>query len=114
MGNLGFPELMLIFVIALIVFGPKKLPELGKSIGKGLAEFRRASNELRNTWEEEVRVEDLRKFDKIADPHDDYNKVSEPTAGGNPSAGAPTSSTPTGEAAPAATAKPITDQPEKS
>lgn len=56
MGTIGVPELIIIFVIALIVFGPKKLPELGKSLGKGLSEFRRASNELRSTIEEEVRA----------------------------------------------------------
>ena len=55
MGSIGVPELMVIFVVALIVFGPKKLPELGKSLGKGLAEFRKASNELRSTIEQEVR-----------------------------------------------------------
>ena len=52
MGSLGVPELIIIFVVALIVFGPKKLPELGNSLGKGLAEFRRASNELKSTIEE--------------------------------------------------------------
>jgi TatA/E family protein of Tat protein translocase len=52
------PELIVIFVIALIVFGPKKLPDLGKSLGKSIAEFKRASNELRNTLEEEVRLEE--------------------------------------------------------
>ena len=56
MGTVGVPELIIIFVIALIVFGPKKLPELGKSLGKGLAEFRKASNDLRSTIEEEVRA----------------------------------------------------------
>jgi len=60
MGPLGVPELLVIFVIALIVFGPRKLPELGKSLGKGLAEFRRASNDLRNTLEEEVKNEENR------------------------------------------------------
>ena len=50
-------ELMVIFILALIVFGPRKLPELGKTIGKGLAEFKKASNELKQTWEDEVRLD---------------------------------------------------------
>lgn len=57
MGSLGWQEILIIFVIALIVFGPRKLPELGKSLGKGLSEFKRASNELKQTWEEEVRLD---------------------------------------------------------
>jgi TatA/E family protein of Tat protein translocase len=54
MGPLGVPELIFIFVLALLILGPKKLPELGRSIGKGMSEFRRASNELRNTFEREM------------------------------------------------------------
>ena len=46
-GSIGMPELMIIFVIALIIFGPRKLPELGRSMGKSLSEFKRASNDLR-------------------------------------------------------------------
>ncbi len=57
MGSLGMQEIIVIFVLALIVFGPRKLPELGKTLGKGLAEFKKASNELKQTWEEEVRLE---------------------------------------------------------
>ena len=53
-GSIGMPELILIFVVALLVFGPKKLPELGKSLGKGLAEFKRASDELKKTIETEI------------------------------------------------------------
>ena len=56
MGTIGVPELIIIFVVALLVFGPRKLPELGRSLGKGLAEFRRASNELRSTLEEHART----------------------------------------------------------
>jgi TatA/E family protein of Tat protein translocase len=59
-GSIGMPELIIIFVIALIIFGPRKLPELGRSLGKSLAEFKRASNELRSTLEEEIRVEEQR------------------------------------------------------
>jgi TatA/E family protein of Tat protein translocase len=60
MGSVGLPELIIIFTIALIVFGPRKLPELGKSLGKSIAEFKRASNELRNTLDEEIRAEERR------------------------------------------------------
>jgi len=57
-GSLGLPELVVIFVIALIVFGPRKLPELGRSLGKSINEFKKASNELRNTLDEEVRLDE--------------------------------------------------------
>jgi TatA/E family protein of Tat protein translocase len=60
-GPIGMQELIIIFVIALIVFGPRKLPELGKSLGKSIAEFKRASNELRSTLEQEIRVEETRR-----------------------------------------------------
>jgi sec-independent protein translocase protein TatA len=57
MGSLGMQEIIIIFVLALIIFGPRKLPDIGKSLGKGLAEFKKASNELKQTWEDEVRLE---------------------------------------------------------
>jgi sec-independent protein translocase protein TatA len=57
MGSLGMQEIVIIFVLALIVFGPRKLPEIGKTLGKGLAEFKKASNELKQTWEDEVRLD---------------------------------------------------------
>jgi len=53
-GSIGMPELILIFVVALLVFGPKKLPEIGRSIGRGLAEFKKASDELKKTIEQEI------------------------------------------------------------
>ena len=51
MGPIGVPEMIAIFVIALLLFGPKKLPELGRTLGKAITEFRRASNELKATFE---------------------------------------------------------------
>jgi sec-independent protein translocase protein TatA len=57
-GSIGMPELVIILVIALIIFGPRKLPELGRSLGKSIGEFKRASNELRNTLDEEIRIEE--------------------------------------------------------
>ena len=54
MGNLGMPEIMMIMFLALILFGPKKLPEIGKQVGKALGEFKRASNDLKRTIEDEM------------------------------------------------------------
>ena len=52
--NLGFPEMMFIFLLALIIFGPKKLPKIGRQIGKALNEFRRASNEFKAQIQTEI------------------------------------------------------------
>ena len=52
--NLGFPEMIFIFFLALIIFGPKKLPEIGRQIGKALNEFKRASNEFKAQIESEI------------------------------------------------------------
>ena len=56
MGTLGIQEMIVIFVIALVLFGPKKLPELGRTIGKAITEFRRASNDLKATFEREMQT----------------------------------------------------------
>ncbi|HEU0106961.1 MAG TPA: twin-arginine translocase TatA/TatE family subunit [Vicinamibacteria bacterium] len=56
-GTLGGPEVILILVVALIVFGPRRLPEIGKSMGKMLAEFRKASNDFKRTIEDELEAE---------------------------------------------------------
>jgi TatA/E family protein of Tat protein translocase len=67
-GSIGMPELIIILTIALIIFGPRKLPELGRSLGKSLGEFKRASNELRNTLDEEIRIEEQRSAERAAQP----------------------------------------------
>ena len=68
-GSIGMPELIIIFVIALIIFGPRKLPELGRSLGRSLSEFKKASNELRSTLEEEIRIEEQKEAAAKAQPH---------------------------------------------
>jgi len=59
MGPLGVPEMLFILVLVLLVFGPKRLPEVGKMVGKGLGEFRRASNELKRSIQTELALEEL-------------------------------------------------------
>jgi len=61
-GSLGFPEMILIFVIALIVFGPKRLPDIGRTIGKALGEFKKATDDFKSTIEREVRVDELKQL----------------------------------------------------
>ena len=60
MLGIGFPEMLVILAIALLVFGPKKLPEVGKSIGRAIREFRRTSDELKDRFEEEIKAEEFR------------------------------------------------------
>jgi len=70
MGPLGYPEMVFIFFLALILFGPKKLPELGRTVGKALTEFRRASNELKSTFDREMKnLEQETEFKEIANQY---------------------------------------------
>jgi TatA/E family protein of Tat protein translocase len=57
-GPLGFQEVVFILVLALLIFGPKRLPEIGRTIGKGMAQFRKASTDLRRSIESEVALEE--------------------------------------------------------
>jgi len=74
-GSIGMPELVVIMLLALLIFGPRKLPELGRSLGRSLGEFKRASNELRNTLDEEIRIEEQRSAERQRSPE------ATPTAG---------------------------------
>ncbi len=61
-GPLGVPELLMIFAVILIVFGPRRIPEIGRTLGKALSEFRKATDDLKGTIEREVRLEELKKI----------------------------------------------------
>jgi sec-independent protein translocase protein TatA len=76
LGTLGTSEMIFIFLLALVLFGPKKLPEIGRTIGKAITEFRKASNELKTTFDREVRaLEQEAKLSEVTDQfqHDTYN-----------------------------------------
>jgi len=88
-GTLGGPELFLILVVALIVFGPRKLPEIGKSLGKMMAEFRKASQEFQRTIETEVEADKLRESLRV-----DLPRTEAPAP---PAVTEPASTTPPGE-----------------
>lgn len=61
-GSLGIPELIVIFAVALIVFGPKRLPEIGRTLGKAMGQFKKATDDFKNTIEREVHVEELKQL----------------------------------------------------
>jgi TatA/E family protein of Tat protein translocase len=63
-GSIGPAELILVFVIALIVFGPKKLPEIGRSVGKALREFKKTSEEIKGRIEEEIQASEIKDVGK--------------------------------------------------
>jgi len=79
-GNIGFPELLIILSIALLIFGPKKLPEVGRSIGRALREFRKTSDEIKEKIEEEIQVDEFRdikeEFKKDIEENEEGKKVS--------------------------------------
>jgi Tat protein translocase TatB subunit len=59
-GSIGGPEVILLFIAALLLFGPRRLPEIGRTLGKTVADFRRATNDFRANLEREVRMEELK------------------------------------------------------
>lgn len=60
MFGIGFPELLLILALALVVIGPKRLPDIARALGRGFSEFKRATEELKSSFDEEVRQADIR------------------------------------------------------
>jgi TatA/E family protein of Tat protein translocase len=74
-GSLGFSEVMMILIIGLIIFGPKKLPEIGRSLGNAIREFRRASNDIMNTLSLENEYSSTTRRS-----YSDYSSYSEPTS----------------------------------
>lgn len=87
MGSLGLPEIAFIFVLALLIFGPKKLPEIGRTLGKGVAEFRKATNELKRTLNTELVLDETpvppvlrpRRIEESADAEREvHQRVEEP------------------------------------
>ena len=87
MFGLGVPEILLIMVVALIVFGPRKLPEIGRTLGKALAEFRKATDDLKNTIEREVRIDELKQIAPTLVPPLESVSRSEPVVELQPSPG---------------------------
>lgn len=114
-GSIGMPELILIFIVALLVFGPKKLPEIGKSIGKGLAEFKRASDDLKKTIEQEIeqgKTEISAVKDQVAGVEKSLRESivpppDQPSGNAEVSADRPSSATPPPDTVPAPDSRPI-------
>lgn len=79
-GSLGIPELILIFAVALIVFGPRRLPEIGRTLGKALGEFKKATDDFKSTIEREVHVEELKRLASTTVPVHESVSRSEPVA----------------------------------
>jgi TatA/E family protein of Tat protein translocase len=79
-GSLGLQEMILIFIVALLVFGPKRLPEIGRTIGKALGEFKKATDDFKSTIEREVRVDELKQLSSTQLPVIDTVSRTEPAA----------------------------------
>ena len=107
MGNIGVPELIFIFILALLVFGPRKLPELGRTLGKALAEFRRHSTELRVAFDEEMRDLDRQSREAESKAREALGPAADPLAPPEGAVGAG-SIDPQQGAAPSSTAPPPT------
>jgi TatA/E family protein of Tat protein translocase len=116
-GSLGVPELLLIFVVVLIVFGPRKIPEIGRTLGKALGEFRKATDDLKSTIEREVRLEELQKItppslDSLITPSESVSRSEPVTAEAEPEPVLEAAAEPASEPTPEpATTSPEADRP---
>ena len=99
-GSLGLPEILFIMVLALLVFGPKRLPQVGRTLGKGLREFRRATTDLKRSVEMEIDVDERPKPRPVTPQQE--GEVETPAAGGEAATAAP-------EEAPPAEMEPIAE-----
>ena len=106
MFGIGFQEMLIILVVVLIFFGPKRLPDLAKSLGKGIAEFKKASEEVRNGIEDAVKEESTSETSKAPEDLTSYGKApgsdpapveSAPSTGAPAAASDPAPGTTTGE-----------------
>jgi sec-independent protein translocase protein TatA len=80
MGSLGLPEIAFIFILALLIFGPKKLPEIGRTVGKGVAEFRKATNELKRSINTELALEEVPEPPQLRSRRLETGSAAEPIA----------------------------------
>ncbi len=97
-GSLGVPELLLIFFVILIVFGPRRIPEIGRTLGKALGEFKKATDDLKNTIEREVRLEELKQVaPSIMTPFESISRNEPVTAPTTIASGPETSNVPVAE-----------------
>jgi len=107
-GSLGLPEILFILVVALLVFGPRRLPEIGRTIGKALGEFRRATTDLKRSIDTEVTLEEVRQRPPARTVAPAAKPQAEPTAPAETAGPAEPAATaePAGPAEPAAPAEP--------
>jgi TatA/E family protein of Tat protein translocase len=116
LDSLGGTELLVILVVALVIFGPRKLPQLSRSLGRSLADFKRASQDFKETWEKEARFSEDLKEDHISRamlPPEETRSISRTVGRGSPFSSTDGTETTVDEAAsaaaPAAAAAPASD-----